>query len=146
MNHERKSRSAGNSAASAAVYSAPSRIDGTGAFAAVPLPRRRKIGELDGSRIPVRAARQLARTRRRIHIVELDQRHALDASAGRSPLKYVNHSCRPNTYFRIAHGRVEFYALVDIAPGQELTARYGPTHHDGRLRCRCGVPGCAAYL
>ena len=29
---------------------------------------------------------------------------------------------------------------------KELTARYGETHHAGRLTCRCGAPGCQGRL
>jgi SET domain-containing protein len=47
---------------------------------------------------------------------------------------------------RIRQGRVEFYAMRDIAPGEEITVNYGETHHEGRLRCRCGAPGCAGRL
>jgi uncharacterized protein len=36
--------------------------------------------------------------------------------------------------------------LRDIALGEELTVAYGPTHHAGRLACRCGAPGCAGSL
>jgi len=33
-----------------------------------------------------------------------------------------------------------------VAPGEELTANYGETHHEGQLRCRCGAPGCVGRL
>lgn len=130
-----------------AVRAAPSRIDGTGAFATRALPARRKIGELDGEEISVRLARKRAAASARVHIVELDRHRALDASVGTSPLRFINHACTPNVYMRISpRGRVEFYALRAIRAGEELTARYGLTHHDGTLRCRCGAPGCARYL
>ncbi|MFN7777310.1 MAG: SET domain-containing protein [Betaproteobacteria bacterium] len=123
-----------------------SRIDGQGAFALGPIPARRKVGELTGERISVRTARRRARDTARVAIVELDERIALDASRGGNALRYVNHSCTPNCYLRIAAGHVEFYALRPIAPGEEITARYGATHHDGRLRCRCGSAGCDGWL
>jgi SET domain-containing protein len=129
-----------------AVYQADSRIDGIGAFAGQAIKRRAKIGELDGDLVSVREARRRAHRRERIHIVELDDRHALDATLGVSPLKSVNHGCAPNTYVRIAYGRVEFYALRDIAVGEELTARYGETHHEGTLPCKCGMLSCQRYL
>jgi SET domain-containing protein len=79
-------------------------------------------------------------------IVEVSERRAIDASRSADPLRYTNHSCRPNAVMRICQGRVEFYAMRDLAPGEEITVRYGPTHHEGRLRCRCGVPGCVGRL
>jgi SET domain-containing protein len=58
----------------------------------------------------------------------------------------ANHSCRPNATLRVRQGRVEFYAMRDVAVGEEITVAYGETHHQGRLRCRCGVPGCTGRL
>ena len=129
-----------------AVDVKPSRIDGRGAFAAVAIPARRKIGEIRGESISVREARRRARGVDRIMIVEVSERRAIDASQSVDPLRFTNHSCRPNAVLRIRQGRVEFYALRDVAPGEELTVDYGETHHEGRLPCRCGAPGCAGFL
>ena len=124
----------------------PSRIDGTGAFAAEAIPARRKIGEIRGESISVREARRRAKGMARIMIVEVSERRAIDASQSSDPLRFTNHSCAPNAVLRIRHGRVEFYAMRDVAPGEELTVNYGESHHEGRLRCRCGAPGCAGRL
>lgn len=129
-----------------AVDVKPSRIDGQGAFAAEPVPARRKIGEVRGEAISVREARRRARGCERIMIVELSEKRAIDASGSADPLRFTNHSCRPNAAMRIRQGRVEFYAMRDIAPGEEITVNYGETHHEGRLRCRCGAPGCVGRL
>ncbi|MBA2723587.1 MAG: SET domain-containing protein-lysine N-methyltransferase [Methylibium sp.] len=129
-----------------AVSVAPSRIDGQGAFAAEPIPARRKIGEIRGESISVREARRRARGQARIMIVEVSQRRAVDASRSGDALRFVNHSCAPNATLRIRQGRVEIYALRDIATGEELGVNYGESHHEGRLRCRCGAPGCAGRL
>ena len=129
-----------------AVDVKPSRIDGRGAFAAVAIPARRKIGEIRGESISVREARRRAKGVERIMIVEVSERRAIDASQSGDPLRFTNHSCRPNAVLRIRQGRVEFYALRDIAPSEELTVDYGETHHEGRLPCRCGAPGCAGFL
>lgn len=128
------------------VQVAPSRIDGQGAFAAEPIPARRKIGEIRGEAISVREARRRARGQQRIMIVEVSEQRAIDASASSDPMRYTNHSCRPNAVLRIRQGRVEFYALRDIALGEELTVDYGETHHNGTLPCRCGAPGCVGML
>ena len=129
-----------------AVDVKPSRIDGQGAFAAEPVPARRKIGEVRGEAISVREARRRAKGQQRIMIVELSERRAIDASQSTDPLRFTNHSCRPNAVLRIRQGRVEFYAMHDIAPGDEITVDYGETHHEGRLQCRCGAPGCVGRL
>jgi SET domain-containing protein len=123
-----------------------SRIDGQGAFAAEAIPARRKIGEIRGESVSVREARQRARGQQRIMIVEVSDRRAIDASNSSDPLRFTNHSCRPNAVLRIRQGRVEFYAMRDVAPGEEITVNYGETHHEGRLRCRCGAVGCSGRL
>ncbi len=61
-------------------------------------------------------------------------------------MRYTNHSCRPNARLQIRDGRIEFYALRDITPGEEITVDYGEPHHEGQLACRCGVEGCVGWL
>jgi SET domain-containing protein len=129
-----------------AVNVQPSRIDGQGAFAAEPIPARRKIGEIRGEAISVREARRRAKGVERIMIVELSETRAIDASQSIDPLRFTNHSCQPNAVLRIRQGRVEFYAMRDVRVGEELTVNYGETHHEGRLRCRCGAVGCVGRI
>ena len=123
-----------------------SAIDGQGAFAAEPIAGKRKIGEIRGESITVAQARIRATRSERIMIVELSDRKAIDFSRSADPMRYTNHSCAPNARLCIRQGRVEFYALRDIDPGEEITVNYGETHHEGRLACRCGAPGCAGKL
>ena len=123
-----------------------SSIDGQGAFAAEPIAARRKIGEIRGEAISVKEARRRAKGVARIMIVELSERRAIDASRSADPLRFTNHSCQPNAVLRIRQGRVEFYAMRDVRLGEELTVNYGETHHEGKLRCRCGAPGCVGRL
>ena len=129
-----------------AVRAAPSRIDGQGAFAEEAIPPRRKIGEIRGESISVAEARIRATRTERIMIVELSTRRAIDFSKSADPMRYANHSCQPNARLCIRQGRVEFYAVKPIAPGDEITVNYGQTHHEGKLACRCGAPGCAGRL
>lgn len=123
-----------------------SKIDGNGLFAFSKLPARRKIGELTGEIISTAKARKLAKQLKRIAIVELNEDIALDATNYEDKLKYINHSCKPNTYVRIITTHVEFYTLREIKKYEELTADYGETHHDGKLRCNCGCEGCIGFL
>lgn len=129
-----------------AVRVQPSRIDGQGAFAAEAIPARRKIGEIRGESVSVREARRRARRQSRIMIVEVSETRAIDATRSTDPLRYTNHSCQPNAVLRIRQGRVEIYAMRDIAAGEEICAHYGESHHEGRLACRCGAPGCCGRL
>jgi SET domain-containing protein len=129
-----------------AVAVAASRIDGQGAFAAEVIPPRLKIGEIRGESISVADARIRATRHERIMIVEVSARKAIDFSKSSDPMRYTNHSCRPNARLCIRQGRVEFYALRAIACGEEITVDYGETHHEGKLACRCGEPGCVGRL
>lgn len=121
-------------------------IDGKGAFAIEMIPGKRKIGNLGGVIISLRAARKKARIHKRVAIVEFGDGRALDATDFSNELRFVNHSCLPNTYMRVAFGKVEFYSLRKINKGEELTCNYGLTHHEGKLKCRCGAKGCVGYL
>jgi len=123
-----------------------SAIDGRGAFAAEAIPARRKIGEIRGEPISVREAQQRVRGLARIMIVEVSERRAIDASRSTDPLRFTNHSCAPNSVLRIRQGRVELYAMRDLAAGEELTVHYGESHHRGQLVCRCGAPRCSGRL
>ena len=124
----------------------PSAIDGQGAFAAEAIGPRRKIGEIRGESISVADARIRATRHERIMIVELSPKKAIDFSKSSDPMRYTNHSCRPNARLSIGNGRVEFYALRAIAAGDEITVNYGETHHAGQLACCCGAEGCSGWL
>ena len=123
-----------------------SAIHGKGLFAGSRIGARRKLGELDGERITQAEARRRARRSRSIMIVELGDGTAIDATRGGNHFKYVNHSCSPNAFMRVCRGRLEFYALREIKPGEELTCNYGETHHEGTLTCRCRSEGCQGYI
>jgi uncharacterized protein len=133
-----------------AVQVGPSAIEGLGAFAAQPIPAGRKIGEIRGERVSTKEAFARARAAQQcsghVFMVAISERASIDASASTDPLRHANHSCAPNMVLKVQQGRVAFYAIHDIAAGEELTARYGPTHHAGRLACRCGAPQCVGWL
>lgn len=121
-------------------------IDGFGVFAAEDIPAQKKIGEIRGETISVSEARRRAEGRERIMIVEISTKKAIDASASQDPMRFTNHACTPNARLQIRDGRIEFYALRAITPGEEITVDYGETHHNGMLKCRCGAPGCVGWL
>jgi len=128
------------------VFVRKSEIDGHGVFAAEMIPPRLKIGEIRGEAITCAEGRRRAATLHRIMIVEISPRTAIDASKSADPMRFTNHSCQANARLAIIAGRIEFYALRAIAPGEEITVNYGETHHEGKLRCRCGAPNCIGAL
>jgi SET domain-containing protein len=121
-------------------------IQGKGLFTNEPIPKRKKLGEFSGELISVREARKRARNAKRIVIVEMSETKAMDGSVNGGPFQFVNHSCDPNLYIRIAYGRVEFYTKRKIDAGEELTCDYGDSHHDGKLPCRCKSEKCRKFI
>lgn len=128
------------------VSVAKSKIHGKGLYAQEKIPAKRKIGSLAGEIISRTAARKKAKNKLSISIVELWNGKALDASVCNNEMRYINHSCQPNTFMRTIGNHVEFYALRSIKTNEELTCNYGPTHHDGAKKCMCGAPGCKGFL
>jgi uncharacterized protein len=123
-----------------------SKIEGNGLFTDSLIAARKKVGEYTGERISVREARRRAKTRKHVAIVELNDEEAIDESVGGGLFQYINHSCDPNVFIRIAYGRVEFYAKRKIAAGEEMTVDYEESHHDGRLPCRCKSSECRDFI
>ena len=120
-------------------------IDGKGCFATAPFGRRRKIAEYAGERISNAQARRRSQ-RRILRICAVDDRWSLDGSRGGNGTHYINHSCTPNSYMKIVHGHILFFALRDITPGEEITIDYETTLHSDRKRCTCGARTCRGTI
>jgi SET domain-containing protein len=128
------------------VKVAKSKIAGKGAYALQRIPARKKIGDLGGVIITMKEAMKLIKDLKVINLVELDDDLALNASANPNDMRFINHSCGPNTYLRVMKNRVEFYALRNIRKGEELSCDYGETHHEGKLPCKCGARNCRGFI
>ena len=107
---------------------------------------RKKLGEFTGERISTQEAARRAQGARRIAIVDVTEREAIDGSVGGGPFQFLNHSCEANVFIRIAYGRIEFYALRNIQAGEELTCDYGLSYHEGQLACQCGKAECKKFI
>jgi uncharacterized protein len=126
-----------------------SKIAGKGAYALQAISAKRKLGNMAGEIISFREARKRVKQQpgAALLMVEFDNEPiALDASVNRNELSYINHSCDANTYLRRAYGKVEFYSKRAIKKGEELTADYGETHHNGKLPCGCGAKNCRGFI
>lgn len=107
----------------------PSKIHGTGLFAAEPIPSGtliweftpgfdRAMTDLEMRQLPLDARRYLADYAYRS---QTSGRHIIPEDNGR----YFNHSDTPNTISRYnGNGEAQTYALRDIAAGEELTDNY----------------------
>ncbi len=126
-----------------------SKVAGKGAFALQTIPPKRKLGNMAGEIISYREAQKRVKQQPGASLLMVEFDHepiALDASVNRNALSYINHSCNPNTFLRRAYRKVEFYSKRTIKKGEELTADYGETHHDGKLPCKCGAKNCRGYI
>ena len=123
------------------IRSARSAIEGRGVFSQEKIPGRRKIGEVTGEIISVRMARNRAKGKCRICLIDLSNTHALDCTGGNA-LRLLNHSCRSNAFLRICRNRVEVYAKRDVKKGEEITVDYVESAHSGGMKCVCGHPEC----
>jgi SET domain-containing protein len=119
-----------------------SNIFGKGCFALAHFSARKKIASYAGE--VVRGSRKIeARLRRQeaIMIIRLADDLAIDGAVGGDATAYINHSCEPNAFMRIVPGdKVAFFALRDIAPGEEITMNYRDPYHPEV--CKCGAAKC----
>jgi SET domain-containing protein len=123
-----------------------STISGRGCFATKTFPVGRKIGELLGERISRAEAKRRTEGKRIIRCVEIDYYWRIDSRRFGNAFAFVNHSCQPSTRAVIRYGRVEFYALKRILPGEELTLDYERSQHPDTKQCTCGAPNCRGTI
>ena len=122
-----------------------SAIEGMGCFSVAHFRRACKIAEYTGERISNAEANRRA-GRRRLRICAINNRWSLDGSRGGNGTHYINHSCAPNSYMKILYGHIQFYALHDIRPGDEITIDYQATLHSDTKRCYCGAKTCRGTI
>jgi SET domain-containing protein len=120
-------------------------INGKGCFATVAFERRRKIADYTGELITNAEANRRA-GRRLLRICAINTSWSLDGSMGGNGTHYINHSCEPNSYMKILYGHIQFYALRDISPGEEITIDYESTLHSDSKRCYCGAKTCRGTI
>jgi SET domain-containing protein len=122
-----------------------SRINGKGCFATRRFERGRKIADYTGELITNAEANRRA-GRRLLRICAINSRWSLDGSLGGNGTHYINHSCEPNSFMKILYGHIQFYALRDIRPGEEITIDYESTLHSDTKRCYCGAKTCRGTI
>ena len=121
-------------------------INGKGCFATIQFPRGKMIAEYAGERITNAEAERRASGRKVLRICAINSRWSLDGSLGGNGTHYINHSCQPNSFMKILYGHIQFYALRDIHPGEEITIDYEYTLHSDKKRCYCGAPLCRGTI
>jgi len=120
-------------------------IVGRGCFSTKYFKRRHKIAEYTGERITNAEARRRSK-RAKLRICGINERWSLDGSRGGNGTHYINHSCEPNAYMKVAYDHILFIALRDISPGEEITIDYEDTLHSDHKRCICGAASCRGTI
>lgn len=112
---------------------------GLGLFAIRPIKKRKRVAEYKGPRLNVKDALK-AEARGNRYLFEVNSRWTIDGKARSNIARYFNHSCNPNIDCTIRSGRVFFYSLRNIKPGEELTFHYGNDYLKnviGKSNCKC---------
>lgn len=75
-----------------------------------------------------------------LHVLQIDTDRFLMAEGGTDD--YINHSCAPNLAF--TEDGSAYYAIRDIAAGDELCADYSTSENDPDwvMPCLCGTKSC----
>jgi SET domain-containing protein len=135
-----------------------SRIQGTGAFARVDIPKGTRIIEYVGEHItPAEADRRYPdddrSSRHHTFLFTLNQRTVIDAAHQGNAARFINHSCDPNCDAVIERGHIWIYAIKDIPKGAELAYDYQfehvPDYTEEDLAlylCRCGSANCRGTI
>lgn len=123
---------------------AESSIDGKGCFAVARFSRNQKIAEYVGERISFAEAERRQRVAGKKCVFDVNTKWSIDGSRGGNGTQHINHSCDPNAYPVVSRGRIFFYALREIAPGEEITADYLYELEMDKQRCHCGASLCMA--
>jgi SET domain-containing protein len=111
------------------LFVARSPIHGMGLFAAENIEWGQRLIEYQGQLLSKREAQR----RRRFYdsigftcLMEFGDGRAVDGLFGTNESRFINHSTKPNVAaVREGERDIIFYALDDIAKGQELTFNYG---------------------
>jgi SET domain-containing protein len=125
------------------VRSSP--IQGRGCFTTLPIRKGKYILEYTGRRLRVKEANNLYYSRPSTYLFALSDGHTVIDGIG--PGSLINHSCRPNCRACEEDGRVFYYALRNIAAGEELTIDYNLGNSSEReMPCYCGAPNCRGSM
>jgi SET domain-containing protein len=127
------------------VFAAPSRIEGTGLFAAIAFAQGESILRLDDSRVVCEASPlDPSRGELACHVDYVGGGRLVLAQP---PERHINHACEPNVYSRTI-GRVRHVvAMKPIRPGDEVTYDYSiNSDWDTQWPCTCHLPGCRRII
>jgi uncharacterized protein len=110
------------------LFVARSKIHGLGLFAGEDIEWGQRIIEFEGQRLSAREVRRRQKFYDSIGftcLMEFGNGEGVDGLWGGNESRFINHSLQPNVGAMRDEHRIVFYALDDVAAGEELTFNYG---------------------
>ncbi len=124
----------------------PSKIHRWGVFALEAIPKGRKVMEYTGEMVSRKEGKRRAESNEIHCLFTIDSYWYIDGAVGGSGAEFVNHCCDPNLESRILKRHVLYFALRDIAAGEELLLDYHFGKNQERVKCGCGSPKCRGWI
>ena len=131
-------------------------IHQNGLFAKRDIPKKTRLIEYFGEKVPKREAQRRGYEQDEkgrptgdgtVYIFNLNSRYDLDGAIPDNDAKYINHSCDPNAYVEVKKNHIWIHALRDIKKGEEITYDYNfDVEHYEEYPCRCGSANCVGYI
>ena len=110
------------------LFVAHSKIHGLGLFAGEDIEWGQRVIEYEGERLSAREVRRRQRFYDSIGftcLIQFGNGEGIDGLKGTNESRFINHSLQPNVGAVRDEHRIFFYALDDVAEGEELTFNYG---------------------
>lgn len=123
---------------------------GRGVFAGKVIPKGTVIGDYLGKVIPI-ASYETADNPNELFIMSFTDEAFLYPDIAKPGVHMFNHSCMPSCWIYIYRGHTLFFALRDIAQGEELTISYLLSPKDENCNpcthvCRCESDYCTGTM
>jgi SET domain-containing protein len=125
-------------------------IHGKGAFCVKPISAGTLIGRYDGERLtPEEADERHGGSGAHTFLFSHSEGFVIDGGSAGNGTRFVNHGCAPNIEACENGSRIEFYAIRDLAIGEELLLDYrlsADGHSAEEHRCLCGAKSCRGTM
>lgn len=129
------------------VFIKNSPVHGTGIFAAVNIPKGKRILQYVGEKITKKQAELRPESEGRVFIFELNKKHDIDGNVPYNTARFINHSCDPNAETEIIRGKIWIIAIKDISKDEEITYNYGYDFDNYQQHpCLCRTDRCVGYI
>ncbi len=138
------------------VVAKRSHVHGWGLFLRVPVGKNEMIVEYVGETVrgPVADLRERLYEEQQVgscYLFRLDRQEIVDATRKGGIARFINHSCAPNAYAKVANleggvKKIVFFALRSLVPGDEVFYDYKFPIEDEKIPCTCGAPQCRRFL